>query len=554
MPLKISIIIPTCNRRELLQKCLESLEQQNVPPGCFETIVVVDGSTDSTVDFLKDFSPPYAFTYLVQENKGPSTARNKGYTNASSDLILFLDDDMITSNGLIEAHLNAHSASPDSLIQGRVEIHESVRRTPFIRYEESLLNSFQNQLFESGKTMSSEDVAAGNISIKKTLLQEVGGFNESMPGFRNTDGELAYRLEKKNIPIIYANDAVSFMTHVKDFSETMKSSYAYGCSYVYMHKQHPETIWKFSPAVNDRNSLFRNVLRSSYYFKKRDKWSLGWLEKWLNKAVKISGFLRLGIISKPLYRLAKDYHFWNGVFEESAGQINTYVPKAIPILCYHHVAFSKHKKFRLYVLPIDKFNKQIDWLNENGYQPISLDQLHKYLTSGESIPEKSVVITFDDGYRDLKETAIPALVKKGFHHTHFINTGKTGKTTDWIDKAPDLPILSNDEIKELFTNHNECINFQAHGVNHLSCSELDDDTVYKETSDCINTLESVIEKPVRYMAYPYGEYNEETPKIMERLPLNCSFTVDQGCCRPGQNPHLIPRTEVFTNDFFIDYI
>ncbi len=554
MPPKISIVIPTYNRCALLMGCLNSLEKQSVSHQDFEVIVVVDGSTDESINQLKNYSPTYSFKYLQQINKGPSTARNNGYSNANSELILFLDDDMITSFTFIHAHLEAHKDTANVLIQGRIEIHESVKRTPFIKYDEALFKSYQNELSRTSEAVSSDDVAGGNISIQKSILEFVGGFNVNMPGFRNTDGELAYRLEQKNIPIQFCNNAISYMTHVKDFDESMKGSYSYGRSYVYTQTQYPETIWKFSPAANDRRSIVRNFMRHNFYFRQHQLWDIDWIPKLYYRLVGISEKIGLKPISKSLYRLSKDYNFWKGVFDEAKGRIDDFVPKKIPILCYHNVSDVPNKAFRLYVLPVSKFEKQINWLKKNEYQTISLDDLYAYLTTGDPIPPKSIIITFDDGYAELKKTATPNLVSEGFHHIHFINSGKTGKTTDWVEKAPDLPILSDNDIKEMLKVHGDLVDFQAHGVNHLSCEKLENDAVLQEVEDCIKTLESVANRPIWYMAYPYGEYRKETPMIMKTLPLRCSFTVDQGRCKPGQNLHLLPRTEVFTNDFFIDFI
>jgi len=74
MPPKISVVIPTYDRCDLLTKCLDSLEQQSQPAGEIEVIVVVDGSKDDTLDFLKKYSPPYLFKFLVQENRGFSAS------------------------------------------------------------------------------------------------------------------------------------------------------------------------------------------------------------------------------------------------------------------------------------------------------------------------------------------------------------------------------------------------------------------------------------------------------------------------------------------------
>lgn len=229
-------------------------------------------------------------------------------------------------------------------------------------------------------------------------------------------------------------------------------------------------------------------------------------------------------------------------------------PKAIPILCYHNVSDVRHAAFALYILPVKRFARQMRWLRRTGYQPISLDTLYEYLAHGGPVPAKPVVITFDDGYRELKDTATPLLAGMGFCHTHFLNTGKLGGTTDWIAEAPDLPILSGEEVRELIAKHGKWVDFQAHGKNHLSLKRQAPETIRAEIGDSIAAVESLLQRPAHYLAYPYGDHDEMTVRTAAGMALRCAFTVDQGLCRPGQDFFRLPRVEIFSNDFFLDFI
>ena len=229
-------------------------------------------------------------------------------------------------------------------------------------------------------------------------------------------------------------------------------------------------------------------------------------------------------------------------------------PAGIPILCYHNVSDIKNHAFRLYIMPVKRFSRQMQWLKEKGYQPISLNTLYDYLDHNGPLPEKPVLITFDDGYQELQETATPILAGLGFHHVLFINTGKTGGCTDWVERAPDIPLLSRAEISAMADQYGDILDFQAHGKTHRSMKGADPDTIVKEVRDCIDVLEPITGRPVQYLAYPYGERDSNTPDIVRALGIRCSFTVDQGLCRPGRDFQLLPRVEIFGNDFFIDFI
>ena len=229
-------------------------------------------------------------------------------------------------------------------------------------------------------------------------------------------------------------------------------------------------------------------------------------------------------------------------------------PRGIPILCYHNVSDVRNRKLSA-VHPAHRDLPASDRLAAaaKGYQALSLDALCDYLEHGAALPDKPVVITFDDGYSELETTATPILARAGFPHTHFINTGKIGGATDWIEAAPDLPILSAEQISRMAAEHGGLVEFQAHGRGHLFLPKQDRETVLEEVRHCIEVLRPLTGRPVRYMAYPFGEQDPTTRAAMRELPLRGSFTVDQGLCRPGQDPHRLPRVEVFTTDSALDF-
>jgi len=248
-----------------------------------------------------------------------------------------------------------------------------------------------------------------------------------------------------------------------------------------------------------------------------------------------------------LCSLPTDYHYGKGVPAEPDGKHKDRIPKGIPILCYHNVSDTGSGSHRLYILPVKRFFRQISWLKRSGYQAVSLNALCDYLDYGAEIPQRSVVITFDDGYLDLKETAVPLLAKMGYCHTFFLNTNRLGKTADWANGAATLPILSGRDIREMGRDYGEYVSFQAHGRDHLDLTQLSPQMKIQEVAECIDSLAKIVHNPVQYMAYPYGKYDDDTPEIMRALPMRGSFTTDQGLCRPGQDFHLLPRVEVFSS-------
>ncbi|MDI6642063.1 MAG: glycosyltransferase family A protein, partial [Elusimicrobiota bacterium] len=112
-----TIIIPTYNRKNVLRKCLNALSNQ-VCKSDFEVIIIDDGSTDGTEDFVKQLISitPYYVRYFRQKNKGPAAARNVGIKNATGEIILFMGDDIIADSNLLYEHLSWHIKFSDNNI------------------------------------------------------------------------------------------------------------------------------------------------------------------------------------------------------------------------------------------------------------------------------------------------------------------------------------------------------------------------------------------------------------------------------------------------------
>ncbi|GEM86242.1 glycosyltransferase family 2 protein [Meiothermus granaticius] len=191
----ISVIVPTHNRRAALERKLRALEGQ---PGSFEVIVVADGCTDDTQQFLAEYHPPYSLRVLETgrgDGRGVAFARNRGAEAARGDLLLFSDDDVVPQPGWIQAHQNAHSGASVVAV-GRLLLPPDLR------------NSGAAEL--RGPRVFWWNITGNNTSLPKPLFEKVGGYDEAFSAYGGEDPDLGYRLGRAGarIQFVAAAEAV----------------------------------------------------------------------------------------------------------------------------------------------------------------------------------------------------------------------------------------------------------------------------------------------------------------------------------------------------------
>ncbi len=194
-----SIVIPTYNRLPILQKCLAAMEQQDFDLP-YELLVVDDGSTDGTVDFLLEQKTQFPHVRLLQqEHGGAAAARNLGVEQAQGETIVFIDSDLVVTPGFLAAHAKALGSETKAFTYGRV------------------INTcnFDQPTAEPFKVtdMSRAYFATGNVAIERHWLIEAGLFDLDFKQYGWEDLELGVRLKKLGLRLISCPQAVGYHWH-----------------------------------------------------------------------------------------------------------------------------------------------------------------------------------------------------------------------------------------------------------------------------------------------------------------------------------------------------
>ncbi|WP_291643702.1 polysaccharide deacetylase family protein [Clostridium sp.] len=183
--------------------------------------------------------------------------------------------------------------------------------------------------------------------------------------------------------------------------------------------------------------------------------------------------------------------------------------KGIPVLMYHSIGY---KKGNTLMLPKENFREQMKYLKDNGYVTLTLDETYVFFENNKPVPEKSVVLTFDDGYVDNYVDALPILKKFGFKATIFVITGEVDKSKSYMNV---------EQLKEMEASG---MDIQSHTVHHDHLAKLSYQKQLETLKESKDFLEKALNKKIKYFAYPYGEYSKESLKAVKEAGYTMAFT------------------------------
>ena len=194
---RISVVVPTYNRRSRLARVLGGLDRQTVPAETFELVIVDDGSTDDTRAWLEqNRARAYAVKVVSQKNGGPSRARNRGVEEASGELVLFIDDDVEPTPALLEEHLKMHDAEPNVVVMGPLASLDHYAQ-PWVKWEQEKLEAQYAAMLRGDYAPTFRQFWTGNASVARAQLLAAGGFNTEYT--RAEDIELGRRLHERGL-------------------------------------------------------------------------------------------------------------------------------------------------------------------------------------------------------------------------------------------------------------------------------------------------------------------------------------------------------------------
>lgn len=220
--MKTSVIIPTYNGAHKIPLLLDALLKQTFSD--FKIVVVVDGSTDNTLEVLHQYKNKFnSFKIIEQPNGGRAKVKNRGAKEAQGKLLIFFDDDMIPSPDSVKKHYEFHLQNELNFILGanQVEYVDS-NKTDIQNYKAWLSKKWITKYEQNITRLNFNNLffTTANCSVPRKIFEQLNGFDE-----RLTDAEdfnFAYRAMEKNIPVYFDqtniaihNDPISCVSYIK---------------------------------------------------------------------------------------------------------------------------------------------------------------------------------------------------------------------------------------------------------------------------------------------------------------------------------------------------
>jgi len=224
-------------------------------------------------------------------------------------------------------------------------------------------------------------------------------------------------------------------------------------------------------------------------------------------------------------------------------------PERVPVLMYHYIvrAGLNYEPNNNSMINLEAFEAGIDYLHEQGYYTATLEELERYVDGELALPERTVVLTFDDGYENNIIYAYPILKKYGFKASLFVVGQNIQEETGQFDPAQKsfLSRQQMEETQDVFEYHSHSYNLHYKKVLHCGNEYGAGMNEKLLVDDIAKMKEAGIDTP--YFAYPYGDFRQQMVYYLRQSGYRMAFTVRQGFVRPGDNPMQLNRLTVTTN-------
>lgn len=530
-PLQCSVIVTTWKRPVLLAKTLESFLGQTYP--LLEIVVVCDGEDADVRAIGRQFSQYQRIRWVFHpENRGLPAARNTGVSAAAGDVVLFSDDDIIASPHLVALHMQHHNRAGKYRriwVGGRIienpdrEHTNCLNRRLHVAWSQVLdrtVDRFTNPQYDRIGDEVEQSVWCGlNCSISKATFLALGGFNERLRA-SDEEMELGQRLYRSGLELIVDAEASMLHMNTKDLTAYHRQGWrATGALDTYrvfeLKERSPQTqqlVRMFHSPVVDRITA-----RCAWHISR----PLGELSLRVENAINRTERSQLFGL---WVRTCRPSEYWNAAKDAGCtlDKLKGVVGPSKCALMLHSVSTPQSPEESSYYIAPDRFHRFMRWFQRAGYKSASLEQWLR-----DEVPDKHVLLTFDDGYDDLYEHLLPLVIQHHYKPLIFLVSDRIGQSNLW-DQASGLrarKLLTIEQIREM---QRYGVDFGSHTLTHPWLPDVSDDQLHREVRDSKHRLEDLLGVEVASFAYPRGGVDMRVRSAVAAAGYKAAFTVKSG--------------------------
>lgn len=221
----------------------------------------------------------------------------------------------------------------------------------------------------------------------------------------------------------------------------------------------------------------------------------------------------------------------------------------VPVLMYHRVGPARNAWEARYAISAQAYAAHMDALAQRGLRAVGIDALVAWLEGGPSLPDGAIVVTFDDGFRGVREHALPVMERLGWPFTVFLVSDLVGQQDLWTQAANPAgvtyPLLDAAEIRDM---QQRGVNFHSHTRSHASLPTLDDAALADQLGGSRASLADLLGHDVPYIAYPFGHLDDRVEAATRAAGYRAAFSTQPGFNRADVNRYRIRRLDIAGTD------
>lgn len=213
----------------------------------------------------------------------------------------------------------------------------------------------------------------------------------------------------------------------------------------------------------------------------------------------------------------------------------------VPVLMYHSVSDAPAATTRALSVRPAMFAAQLRYLRHQGFSGLTFGELCQGRRTGQPLPARPIVLTFDDGYADLIESALPIMIEQGFPATVFVTTGWLVGAARYTAGTPPDRMLSWGQVTELASAG---VEIGAHSHSHAQLDQISEPRLRVELASSRRFLEDRLGRPVCSLAYPYGYSSKRVRGVAREVGYLQAAVVANAVAASACDPFGVPRLTI----------